>query len=151
MDVRQIIMSEYFWLFCGLWCGVGGGVFARSKLSKGVDSGEFSQAEVTSFVKGMIFWICTPCLLLWILQFSLADATQPEYLSWPSPQKHIALALQIFIWAALVWWVLFKNGAKTLSKFSVGFFSGPEFIRTPAAFKFYVIAIVLLGSYSAFY
>ena len=119
------------------------------KLKKGVESGEFSQAEVLSFVRGMAFWVFVPCLVLWVLQFSISGATQPDYLSWPSPQKYIALVLQFFIWIALVGWVLFKGGADTLSRFSEGFFNGPEIIRTPTAFKFYAIIMVLSGSYAA--
>ena len=88
-------MNEFFWLICGVWCGIGGSIFAWFKLSKGIKSGEFSQAGVLSFVRGMAFWIFVPCLVLWILQFSVSGATQPNYLSWPSPQKYIALALQV--------------------------------------------------------
>lgn len=98
-------MNEYFWLLCGLWCGIGGSIFAWFKLKKGVNSGEFSQAEVLSFVRGMAFWFFVPCLALWILQSSISCATQPNYQSWPSPQKYIALVLQIFIWIALIGWV----------------------------------------------
>jgi len=143
-------MNEFFWLICGVWCGIGGSIFAWFKLSKGIKSGEFSQAGVLSFVRGMAFWIFVPCLVLWILQFSVSGATQPNYLSWPSPQKYIALALQVFVWAALAGWVLFKDGADTLSRFSVGFFRGPKFMHTSAAFKFYAIAAILSGIYFVF-
>jgi hypothetical protein len=143
-------MNEYFWLLCGLWCGIGGSIFAWFQLKKDVKSGEFSQAEVLSFVKGMAFWIFVPCLILWILQFSVSGVTQPDYMSWPSPQKYIALALQIFIWVALAGWVFFKNGAGTLSRFSVGFFNAPEFLRTSTAFKFYAVAIIISGFYAVF-
>lgn len=143
-------MNEYFWLICGLWCGIGGSIFAWYRLSKCVKSGEFSQVEVLSFVRSMAFWIFVPCLVLWILQFSVSGATQPDYLFWPSPQKYIALALQIFVWVALAGWVLFKDGADTLSKFSIGFFSAPEFLRISAAFKFYAIALILSGIYFVF-
>lgn len=136
------IMGEYFWLLCGLLCGVGGSMVARSRLSKGVESGEFSQEELTSFTRGMAFWIFIPCLIIFILQFSLEDATHPEYFLWPSPQKYIAVALEVFIHLSFAWWVLVKNWAQTLSKFGDGILSGPKFIRSPSAFKLYAIILV---------
>lgn len=49
-----------------------------------------------------------------------------------------------------VGWVLFKGGADILSKFSVGFFSGPEFICTSTAFKLYAITLILSDAYFVF-
>lgn len=143
-------MNEYFWLLCGLWCGLGGSLYARLQLKKSVDSGELSEDEVSAFVKGMAFWVFAPCLVFWVLQLSISGATQPDYMTWPSPQKYIAIILQIFVWGVLAWWILFRDGANTLSKFSAGFFSGPEFIRSPNAFRLYAIVTLLSGSYALF-
>ncbi len=141
-------IQNHFWLICGVLCGLGGSAIARFQLKKRVEAGELVQAEVSSFVRGMAVWIFVPCLILWLLQLSVRGVTQPDYLMWPSAQKYIAVVLQAFIWLVLAWWVLLSSGAATLSRFSSGFFYGPEIFRTPTAFKVYAVGVILSGGYT---
>ena len=110
-------MEQYFWLICGLWCGVGGGFFMWLRLRKHVRLGIFSEEDAKHFSKRMVLWILIPSLILWVLQLSIDSKATPQFLNWPSPQKQIAVGLQIFIHLALIYWVFLKNGANTLSMY----------------------------------
>jgi len=143
-------MSQAFWLVCGLWCGVGGGLFTWFSLRKKVAAGEFSHQEVMVFAKGMALWIFIPCLILWGLQASIPGESSPFYVKWPTPQRYIALALQVFVWGALIYWVFFRSGASTLSRFRSATSKTPSFINSPAAMKFGVIAAIAAGLFALF-
>jgi hypothetical protein len=86
-----------------------------------------------------------PCAILWLLQqFAGAEAT-PFYTRWPTPERHIALGLQFFVWGALLYWVLWRGGADTLSDY-VSLAQGERSsFYGPAAFQAGAIAAVLVG------
>jgi hypothetical protein len=138
-------MEQYFWLICGLWCGIGGGFFMWLRLRKYLMLGIFSEEDAKYFSKRMALWILIPSLILWVLQLSIGSKATPQFLNWPSPQKQIAVGLQIFIHLALIYWVFLKNGANTLSMY---FGSGGKtlrFVYSPIAMKLITIAIVMSG------
>jgi hypothetical protein len=143
-------INHFFWLFCGIWCGLGGATFTWQSLRKHVDSGDLSHQEVVSFIKGMVLWFLIPSLLLFGLQLSISGEATPMFLDWPSTQKYIAICLQIFIWLALIYWVFFNDGANTLSKFRGTYSKLPSFLHTPIAFKFLAVLVVLSGLFSLF-
>ena len=141
---------QAFWLVCGLWCGIGGGLFTWFSMRKRVACGEFSKQEVLGFAKGMAFWIFVPCLILWGVQVSIPGNSSPFYVKWPAPQRYVALALQVFVWGGLVFWVFFRGGAATLSRFRSATSNSPAFMNSPAAMKFGVIAAVAVGVFALF-
>ncbi|CAN7564542.1 hypothetical protein [Acidovorax sp. LjRoot194] len=144
-------MNDYFWLLCAAWCGLTGAVYIRYRLGKSVAAGEFSAEEVASFTRAYALWISCPCVLLWVLQRSEGDSAAPMFLTWPQPQRSLALSVQIFLWSALLWWVFLKDGASTLSRYlratqrNLGIFNGPAAIRIAAA------AAVASGLFAAFF
>ncbi|MFB9243632.1 hypothetical protein IV454_28525 [Massilia antarctica] len=135
-------LSQAFWLLCGMWSGIGGALFTWFSLRKKVASGEFSHQEVVRFAKGMALWIFVPCLILWGLQTSIGGQSPPYYTKWPAPQKYIALALQVILLGALAYWVFFRDGAATLSRFCRATSKAPAFMNSPVAMKLGVIAAV---------
>jgi hypothetical protein len=141
-------MNQFFWLFCGVWCGIGGATFTWQNLRKHVASGDLSHQEVMSFIKGMALWLLMPSLFLFVLQLSIKGETTPMFLEWPTPQKYIAVCLQIFIWLALIYWVFFNEGANTLSKLRGSYSKLPSFLHTPIAFKCLAILVVLSGLFA---
>ncbi len=138
-------MEQYFWLICGLWCGVGGGFFMWLRLRKHVRLGIFSEEDAKHFSKRMVLWILIPSLILWVLQLSIDSKATPQFLNWPSPQKQIAVGLQIFIHLALIYWVFLKNGANTLSMYFGSAHKTLRFVYSPIAMKLITIAIVMSG------
>jgi hypothetical protein len=140
-------MNQFFWLFCGIWCGIICTTFTWQNLRKHVTSGDLSHEEVMYFIKGMALWFLIPSLLLFFLQLSINGETTPMFLGWPTPQRYIAICLQVFIWLALIYWVFFNDGAITLSKFSI-YSKLPRFLHTPIAFKCLTILVVLSGLFA---
>jgi hypothetical protein len=138
-------MPQYFWLACGLWCGVVGAGYARFAVRKNIEAGEFSREEVWSFTRGYALWIFLPCLALWLLQQSVGSDASPEYWKWPDRQKLAALALQIFTWAALLYWVFLNGGANTLSKYLQATKRSQSSFSSPIAIKIAAVAVVLAG------
>ena len=141
-------MDQYFWLFCGIWCGLGGAIFSWQSLRKHVISGELSHQEVRSFVKGLALWILIPSILLWGLQSSINSDSSPMFFNWPNPQRYLAVCLQAFIWVALIYWVFFNGGANTLSKFRGIDSKLPSFLHSPIAFKCLAVMAVLSGLFA---
>lgn len=138
-------MDQYFWLICGIWCGVLGAGYMRWKLQKNVLVGEFSTDEVASFTRAYALWITIPCVLLWALQQWAGANSPPMYLAWGQPQKAIALALQIFVWAALLWWVFAKNGAHTFSRYLRALRRSDNVFNGPGAIRVAAIAVAVAG------
>jgi hypothetical protein len=143
-------MDDYFWLLCAAWCGLLGAGYMRYRLRERVAAGEFDAKEVTSFTRAYALWISVPCVLLWALQRSVGDGAPPMFLIWPQPQRSLALALQFFLWGALLWWIFLRDGASTFSRYlraaqrSLGFFNGPTAVRVGA------VAAVLGGLLAVF-
>jgi hypothetical protein len=121
-----------------------GAVYTRLRLRKHVASGAFTEEEVKSFTRGLALWIFIPCLALWLLQQSAGADAPPEYLRWPAPQKAGALALQVFVWGALLYWVFVRDGANTLSRYLQAAWSKSSFY-SPIVFKLGAIAVVISG------
>lgn len=142
-------MTQHFWLICGLWCGIGNALFMRSRLQKHVARGEFPREGVTAFVKGLALWILVPCLSLWALQQSVGAEATPVFLAWPSPQRHVAVSIQIFLWSSLLYWVFLKGGARTLSTY-YGAGRNAAFMYSPTAFKLGALAAVVVGNIALF-
>ena len=141
-------ISQHFWLICGLWCGIGNGLYVWFRLRKKVAPGIFSEEDVVRFSKGLAFWILVPSLILWGLQLSIGTKSTPEFFRWPSPQKQIALALQVFVWSALIFWVFLRDGATTLSVYYGAVSRSPSFLHSPIAIKCGAVAAVLAGLFA---
>ena len=143
--MTQFPMYRYFWLICGVWCGIVGAGYLRFLLRKKIEAGEFSREEVWSFTRRSALWIFLPCLALWLLQQSAGSDAALEYLKWPFPQRMAALALQAFVWAALLYWVFLKDGAKTLARYIQATSGRSRWSASPAAVKIGAIVVVAAG------
>ena len=139
-------MQQHFWLLCGLWCGLLGAGYARYQLRKGIEAGEFTKEEVRSFTFKTALWVLVPCLVLWFLQLSISSDSTPQYFLWPRPQRYLALALQVFVWAALLYWVFLRDGASTLSRYARAARRSESLFNSPLAIKLGAIAVVLAGT-----
>lgn len=141
-------MNQFFWLICGVWCGLGGAFFTWQSFRKPIASGQLSHQEVMSFVKGMALWLFIPSMLLWGLQLSINSGASPEFFNWPAPQKYLAVCIQMFVWFALIYWIFFNGGANTLSKLHGSVSKLPKFLHSPTAFKCLTVLIVLSGLFA---
>ena len=139
-------MFEYFWLICGLWCGVGGALGLRSRLRQAVSTGELSQEDVDVFCRRYALWILVPSVLLWLMQLSLESAANPEFIRWPHPQGTIAIAMVLFLWSALLYYVFARNGADELSLYlgagRRGFLNP---LSSPLGVKIVAVLVVVSG------
>ncbi len=142
---RSMFMSQYFWLLCGVWCGIAGALYTRFQLRKYIVAGEFTKAEVNTFTRNYALWIFLPCLAFWLLQQSIGGEAPPEYFKWSGTQKTLALALQVFLWAALLYWVFLRRGANTLSRYLGAVRSSTSPFFSPVAFKVTSVLVVLAG------
>lgn len=143
--------QAFFWLFCGLWAGIGGAVFTWFRMRKHVANGEFSEQEVKAFATGMALWIFVPGLLFWGMQASIAGDAPLDFTVWPTPQKYFALTLLVFLWSALIFWTFLRDGAATLSRFRSATSNSPAFMNSPTAMKIGVVAAVACGIFSLFF
>ena len=141
-------MTQYFWLICGLWCGLGNGALIWSRRRKYIEEGLLSEEEVASFAKGTVLWILVPSLILWALQLSIGHEVGLEYWSWPSPQKQIAFGLQAFVWLALLYWVFVREGASTLSAYFGAGSKAPSFLHSPTVMKIGTVAVLVAGVFA---
>lgn len=133
-------MDSYFWLICGVWCGVFGAAFMRFGLRKAIAEGRISAREAAGFTWGTATWILLPCISLWLLQRSAGSRASIAYTDWPNPQRLIALALQAFIYGTLLYWVFVKNGAEVLSRYARES-QWPGMAPGPMGFKILVVVV----------
>jgi succinate dehydrogenase hydrophobic anchor subunit len=136
-------LGQYFWLICGLWGGLGNGIFIWLSLRNKVTAGAFTKDELHRFVFQLALWILVPCLILWVTHISIDTNVPPEYWLWPYPQKLVAIALQVFIWLALLYWVFLNNGANILSKYYASSQNSKKIMLGPTAFKLLAAVMVL--------
>jgi hypothetical protein len=140
------VFNQYFWLICGLWVGVFGALYFRYQASKLPLPQEVSIQEVNRFAKGWAIAIVTPSVLLWLLQLTIRAASNPQFLSWPSPQKWVAISLMIACWLALLYWVWLAAGATRLSQMASLYQAYlPQYVRTPTTFKILSLLVVTSG------
>lgn len=138
-------MQQYFWLFTGIWPGLVGAVYLRFRLRSSIESGKFTKQEVDSFTRGLGLWVFLPCFALWLLQRSVGSDAPFEYTRWPNPQKLIALALQLFVWAALLYWIFVRSGADMLIKINQATRSPMRSISNPVFVKIFAVVAVITG------
>lgn len=147
---RLIHMFEYFWLFCGIW--VAGGSFIQGKLkSKSlIEAGELSREDVNKYLRNFSIIILVPCITFWLIQQSAGPNAEIGFMTWPNPQKAIALTILISLWSSLLVWVLFLGGAKSLLRFVSLLGNAPKTFSTQANMKMFVILLVASGAVSLF-
>jgi len=143
-------MFEYFWLICGVW--VAGGSYIQGKIkSKGlIETGEFSREDVNKYLRNFSIIIFIPCVVFWLIQQSVGPGAEISFLTWPNPQKAIALTILISLWSSLLIWVLFLGGAKPLSRFFSLLGNVPKYLLTQTSMKVLVILMVSSGVLSLF-
>jgi hypothetical protein len=142
-------LNRYFWLICGLWVGVFGALYFRYQASKLPLPQGMSIQDVNRFAKGWAMAILTPSLLFWLLQLTIGVSSTPQFLSWPSPQKSIAIGLTIACWLTLLYWVWLAAGARRLSQMASIYQAYlPQYMRTPTAFKILSLVVVASGVFS---
>jgi hypothetical protein len=141
-------LDRYFWLICGLWVGVFGALYFRYRASKVPLPQGMSIQDVNRFAKGWAMAILAPSLLFWLLQLTISPSSNPQFISWPSPQKWIAIGLTIACWLALLYWVWLAAGAARLSQMASIYQSYlPQYMRTPTTFKILSLVVVASGVY----
>lgn len=131
----------FFWLICGIWIGLFGAAYLKYALGKRVLNREFTAEQVSSFALRYALWTFLPCLAMWLLQRSVGPNAPIEYAKWPDPQRLMAFGLQLFLWAAMLFWTFFKNGAQTLSQYARIASQTTSFFNSPGAIKLLALAI----------
>ena len=139
------MIIEHFWLIGGLFVGVFGTLFGKFKAKEFIASGQMTDKEVNSFLKGYAISIMAPAFIFWLIQTSINPATGADFLSWPNPQKSIAVTVLVALWALLLSWALYFKGAKTLTKFLPLLGNFPNFMIKEKAIKIGVVLIVFSG------
>ncbi len=109
------LMFTYFWLLCALWVGGGGAIMFHSQLKPHVAAGLVEARAEKRFVVGWALWMTGPAIGFWLLQMTMSGAPSPQYMTWPEPQRSVAVGLTVVCWAALLWWVWLSDGAVTLA------------------------------------
>jgi hypothetical protein len=144
------MVSDHFWLFCGLWVGGLSFVIGKFKAKSLIESGEITYIEANTYLRNFSIFIITPSLAFWLLQQSIASSVSADFLSWPNPQKAIALTILVGLWIYLLIWTLFLGGEKPLSQTLRLVSSFPSFMLKPTPIKIFVIFSVLVGFLSLF-
>jgi hypothetical protein len=141
------VFQQHFWLFCGLWCGVVNSLFVWFRLHKRASVGGYTPAQANTFTLVLGAVVLLPMLGFWGLQQSAVNATNPNFLTWPSPQKPVALTLQLALWGAMLYWVFLKNGAQVLSAYLGAGETGWKhtWFFSERAFKVMAVGTVLWG------
>ncbi len=141
------MFQQHFWLFLGLWCGVVNSLFIWFRLHKRASVGGYTPAQAKTFALVLGTVVLLPMLAFWGLQQSAAHAPNPNFLTWPSPQKPLALALQVSLWAAMIYWVFAKGGARLLSSYLGAGESGWKYtwFFSERAFKIMAVGTVVWG------
>jgi hypothetical protein len=144
-------VAEHFWLLCGIWVGVGNALWLWFRHAKYVESGLLSEADVRGLARGAALWVLVPSVVLWALQLSIGSNAGPHFIRWPDPQRWVALAMQVFIWSAMVYWVFARSGAEKLSAILGVGGQGPSFMRSPVAVKVGTILAIVSGLAAVFF
>ncbi len=146
MDTMPAIF-KHFWLFCGLWVGVGGGIHYWFVLTRERNASAFSKDRAFRYARNYCLAILLPSLSFWLLQLSLPHEAQPFFTKWPSPQGDVAVALMFVCWAVLVAWVNFQGGAKILSEmFKALSPNQSELITSELSMRIFSILVVISGA-----
>jgi hypothetical protein len=143
-------LLDYFWLICGVWVGLGSFIIGKAKSRSLVESGEYSKEEADLYLKVFAGSVFIPSLVFWILQMSVGPDAGIDFVSWPNPQKLIALVVLCFLWTYLLIWTLFLGGARPLGRCLGLIGNFPEFMLSPAAVKVLVI-ILVAGGFASFF
>jgi len=140
-------MITHFWLLCGIWAGLFGGIYNWFSLNNQRNAELFTRQRALTCSRNYAVAILTPCLALWLLQLS-ANIKSPNILAdWPSLQRNIASVIIIICWAALLVWVNFWGGAKTLSDMMRATRpNNPEIFTSETAMRILSILVVISGS-----
>ena len=138
---------QHFWLLCGLWCGVVNSAFVWLRLQKRVDVGPYTRQDAHRFALVLGTVVLLPMLAFWGLQQSAASAPNPNFLTWPSPQKPLAIGLQLILWVAMLAWINFMGGARVLSSYLGAGETGWKhtWLFSERAFKVMSVTTVLWG------
>ena len=139
---------DHFWLFCGLWVGLGGALLGKSKSRKLIAANRITTHEASKYLKGWFICIFLPSFIFWVIQLSIPGNAGVDFLYWPNPQKALALTLTCGLWAALLVWVLFLGGAMPVSKSFLLVGNFPEMLLKPFATKILILIVVLTGVFS---
>src|SRR5512134_1931059 len=146
MTTGWAFLDTHFWLLCGLWVGGVGSLIYYAQMSRHVKAGRLDATDRSRFVRGWLGVIGSTSLIFWLLQLSAGTASSPHFISWPSPQRWLALLVQAALWVWLLWWVFLRGGAEFLARItSVGTFPFRGLVARPAAFRILAILIVASG------
>ena len=144
------LLGTHFWLLCGVWVGGLGSISVYFRLRKAVHIPEAERVTIARFSIGWFAAIMIPCVLLWLIQLSSGPAPNPDFFTWPMPQRWLALAINFACWTVLLWWVWLSNGAERLSELFLAFArpNQPRLIYSPGAIKLFSVLIILSGIYA---
>ena len=139
------LLLTHFWLFCGLWVGLGGSFMYYFGHRKNITAGIVTEQGVRKFSAGWAAIMVGVAVIFWLLQIASGAAT-PYYTEWPMPYRGIAIGFSIMLWGLLVAWVFFRNGAATLSMYLNYRKNGFMQIKlTETMVKVFVIVLVVVG------
>src|SRR5688572_2860860 len=144
------LLQTHFWLMTGLWVGGIGGLFCSRTLKRHVKNGLLTDEERLRFVQGWIKVILGSSLVFWFLQLTAGPAPNPDYLTWPLPQKWLAVAFNVSLWLWLLWWMFAKGGDEYLSRMSSlgNSFLSRSFLGRPLTFRVLAVVVFIGGVFS---
>lgn len=139
------MIFQHFGLICGLWVGLGGFLFGKFRSKELVAQGSITVQESKSLLLGWLLSILIPSLLFWLLALSIDGPQTPDFVSWPNPQKSMALVLLLGCWGLLLYWVFALEGSSKLAKLFMLTGNFPQSWLQPAFIKGLVVLTVAAG------
>ena len=143
--MQASVISQHFWLFCGLWVGFGGFLFGKFRSRKFIAQGIMTPQESNSLLVGYLASILVPCLLFWILSLSMGSPNSPDFLSWTNPQQTLAVMLLFSCWGLLLYWVFLRAGSTRLVKLFMLISNLPQSWLRPPLIKGFIVFVVGVG------
>jgi hypothetical protein len=140
------LLENHFWLICGIWVGGAGAIFFNHRLRQATAA---ESAIAPHFARTWFITIMLPCALFWLIQLSAGPAPTPDYLSWPAPQRWVAVTINVVCWVLLLWWLWLSNGAEVLSRvLTLTWPRQSAFLYSPISIKVAALLAVLSGVFA---
>lgn len=139
------MLYEHFWLFCGLWVGIGSVLYGKFKSLALIKNGHFTKQQVNRHLAVFLSCILIPCLLFWLIQQSDSSISSPIFSEWPKPQRFLATSVLLACWALLGIWIFILNGAKYLVDTLILIGNLPEHFQNTRTIKILVVMIITAG------
>jgi hypothetical protein len=128
-------------------------VIWRRRLSSLVARGTLTSEEAGCFIRGAVFWLVTPCLVLGFIALSAgwSDPFCGALLSFRDIPSAATSLVIVGLWVAMLGWVLLRRGADLLGRIAPALSTRPRYDRTisPGIMPLAVTGLILVTGVGA--